>query len=91
MTLRRYHCETCHWWTERASPLATAERNPLARPGIGICRYSPPKAVVLAGVRASILPETTAGHSCNAWDPIDLHDNDPGSGSRVVPFERPAA
>ena len=88
-------CATCAYWTEGASPLATAApaANPLATPGVGTCSLYPPVVIETTWFPVSVLPEVHGDRVCGDWMP----DFDPDDGARednpadnVVKLERAA-
>ncbi|MDB5688458.1 MAG: hypothetical protein JWL91_334 [Sphingomonas bacterium] len=65
-----HRCETCHWWDRGGSPVASEEKDLLARPGLGTCHWRHPEVfVVKPGEVIAVLPQTRAAWRCSAWEP----------------------
>lgn len=98
MTCER-SCATCAWWSNVEPSYATATRRPAgADPEIGICQFSPPVVIGLAGLTMTRFPETHATRACGQW--TDENGGGPDDGERVgsggeidntvIPFRRAA-
>jgi hypothetical protein len=83
MTCER-SCVSCTWWSNIEPSYATATRRPAgADPEIGICQFSPPVVLALAGLTMTRFPETHATRTCGEW--TDEHGGGPDDGERVGP------
>lgn len=87
-------CATCAYWTEGASPLATAAPggNPLAKPNVGTCSLYAPVVTQTRWFAVSVFPEVNGDRVCGDWTP-----DEPDDGARedipadnVVQLERAA-
>lgn len=77
-------CATCVWWSNVEPALATGIRRPHgAEIEIGICRRAPPTRLVLAGLAASLFPETHSGRCCGEWVAVPGGDG-PRGGERAT-------
>jgi hypothetical protein len=88
-------CANCAYWTEGASPLATAAPggNPMAKPNVGTCSLYAPVVVETTWFAVSMFPEVHGDRVCSDW----MTDFDPDDGAReevptdnVVKLERVA-
>jgi len=92
-------CATCTWWSNTEPALGTATRRPRgADPEIGICTFSPPVVVGLAGLTMTRFPETHASRACGEWCDEDRGGPDDGErlgdgvqvAATVIPFRKAA-
>jgi hypothetical protein len=69
-------CATCAYWTEGASPLATAapDRNPLANPNVGTCSLYAPVVAETQWFPVSMFPEVHGDRVCGDWVPDEPDD-----------------
>lgn len=87
-------CSTCTWWSNLKPSLATGLRRPDgADPEMGICTFSPPVVVELAGMVMARFPEIRADRRCGHWADASAGGPDGGLGDVqdqgvVVPFRR---
>lgn len=88
-------CATCAYWTEGASPLATAAPggNPLAKADVGTCSLYAPIVIKTQWFPVSVFPEVHADRVCGDWFPEDEPDDgarDDVPTDNVVKLERAA-
>jgi hypothetical protein len=88
-------CATCTYWTEGASPIATAarKRDPLAKANVGTCSLYAPVVVKTTWFAVSMFPEVHGDRVCADWESRE----EPDDGARedvptdnVVKLERAA-
>lgn len=64
-------CETCRWWHEGLSELATAAAAPAptAKARVGSCQVAPPTMVASVHFPVSLWPISHADRGCGSWTP----------------------
>lgn len=90
-------CANCAYWTEGASPLATAAPHVdlLAKPNVGTCSLYAPVVVETKWFAVSMFPEVHGDRVCGDWQSDDQPDGDGGDKlappvDNVVKFEAAA-